>query len=216
MLKTQVLQAKAEAEAVQLGLCRGSAPTGGGSAKSLTFTLDCSYSMNQQNRMGKARENLLKVFDNYVEDDDYLAMVTFADDSRVEFPLGEVGTQRAELRRKAEKACSARGSTTFYDALVDSLKALAEAPSEHKKWIVALTDGVDNRSRHTVESVLQEFRASETQPALIIIGVQLTEGVKKPLQKLCTATEGSVFIDAAGDASAIDEAFEEVAEMICE
>jgi Mg-chelatase subunit ChlD len=215
MLKTQVMQAKAEAEAVQLGRCHDDAAAEG-PAKSLTFTLDCSWSMNSKGRMGKACENLLKIFDQHIQDADHLSMVTFADSSRVEFPLHEVGTNRASLRRTAEAACKPRGQTAFFDAIVDSVQGFAKAPSGHRTWIIALTDGEDNSSRNSVQSVLQALRASKAQPALIIVGVQLQESVKPSMQKLCTATEGSLFIDAAGDVSAIDEAFEEVAELICE
>jgi Mg-chelatase subunit ChlD len=215
MLKTQVMQAKAEAEAVQLGRCHGDAAAEG-PAKSLTFTLDCSWSMDCRQRMGKARENLLKIFDQHIQDADHLSMITFADTSKVEFSLREVGASRASLRCTAEAACKCRGQTAFYDAVVDSVKGLAQAPSGHRTWIIALTDGEDNSSRNSLESVWQALRASEAQPALIIIGVQLQERLKPQMQKLCTATEGSLFIDAAGDVSAIDEAFEEVAELICE
>jgi len=214
MLKSQVLQAKAEAEAVQLGQCHADAPEG--PAKSLIITLDCSWSMNQQGRMGKARDNLLKIFDQHIQDEDHLSMVTFADDSRVEFPLRKVGADRASLRHTAEAACKTRGQTAFYDAIVDSVKGLAKAPRGHRTWIIALTDGENTAGRHSVQDALKALSISEVQPALIIVGVQLEARVKPTMEKLCTATEGSLFIDAAGDVSAIDEAFEEVAELICE
>merc|ERR1711972_290559 len=137
-----VLKAKVEAEAVQLG--HGVGGGAGVKAKSLTITLDCSWSMNAMGRMGKARDNLLKIFDRHIQDEDHLSMVTFADDSRVEFPLREVGANRASLRRTAEAACKPRGQTAFYDAIVDSVKGLAKAPCGNRTWIVALTDGESN------------------------------------------------------------------------
>jgi len=200
----------------QLGFGDGDALKAGSDAKSLTFALDCSYSMNSEQRMVKARENLLKIFDQHIQDEDQLSLVTFADEIQVEFPLREVGSHRQALRSQASNACQPRGCTAFYDAIVSSVENMAKAPSHHRTWIVALTDGHDNKSHHTVESVLKELQSSKTQPALIIIGVQLSDRLKPVMEKLCTATEGSLFIDASGDSSAIDEAFEEGAEIICE
>jgi len=51
---------------------------------------------------------------------------------------------------------------------------------------------------------------------LIVIGIQLTESLKPEMEKLCTATENSIFIDASGDLSSLDAAFQQVAELICE
>merc|ERR1740138_1779481 len=143
--------------------------------------------------MDMARDNLLKIFDRHIQDEDHLSMITFADDSRVEFPLNEVGgagVNRASLRRKAEAACVPRGSTAFYDAIVDSVKGLAKAPRGHRTWIIALTDGESNSGRHSVEEAVQALRASEVQPALIIVGVGLSASLKPTMEKLCAATEG--------------------------
>merc|ERR1712216_572535 len=46
------------------------------SAKTVVFTVDVSGSMYGP-RIESARDNLLKIFDEYIEDEDQLAMITF-------------------------------------------------------------------------------------------------------------------------------------------
>jgi len=166
--------------------------------------------------MSNAKENLLKIFDRYLDDADLLSMIAFAQRSRTVFDLQCVGSNRSGLRHQAEAACVACGTTSFYDALVASVAMLNEAPSEHKKWIIALTDGADTSSQRRLEDAFQALQASPAEPILLIIGVQLDQHVKPVMEKLCTATADSLYLDAAGGAAAMDQAFEEVAELICE
>merc|ERR1711904_699111 len=46
------------------------------SSKSVVFTVDVSGSMRGP-RIERARNNLLKIFDEYIEDEDQLSMITF-------------------------------------------------------------------------------------------------------------------------------------------
>merc|ERR1712110_1343132 len=89
----------------------------GGGEKSVVFAVDVSGSM-RGDRIAKARENLMKIFDEYIEDEDQLAMLTFNNTTTVHFELQNVGASRDVLRSRAERACQASGGTAFYDALI--------------------------------------------------------------------------------------------------
>lgn len=210
ILRGQVQEAKREAEAV----LEQAKPHTASVAKSVVFALDCSSSMFGP-RMSKAKENLLKIFDQYLDDADLLSMVTFARETRTVFDLQCIGNNREGFRRQAEAACVPNGSTSFYDALVASVEKLREAPSGHRKWIIALTDGEDTSSRRRLEDAFQALQSSPAEPTLLIVGVQLDLRLKPDMEKLCSATGDSLFLDAAGGAAAMDQAFEEVAELIC-
>merc|ERR1711959_345040 len=102
--------------------------------------------------MSKAKENLLKIFDQYMDDDDSLSMVTFARQTCTIFEPQCIGGNRQALRRKAADACVASGTTSFYDALIASVGMISKAPSDaQRKWIIALTDGEDTTSQHSLE-----------------------------------------------------------------
>jgi uncharacterized protein YegL len=215
ILSSQVAQAKAEVDMCLLTNDPAN-EVGGGGSKSVIFTLDVSGSM-KGHRITKARENLTRVFDQHIEDEDHLALVTFSHEVRTEFQLQKVGANRASLRSMAEAACFVRGGTAFYDALAYSVAQLDGSPQTNQQWIVALTDGHDQHSKsHSLTSALAAIQASKRSPDLIVIGIQLTESLKPEMEKLCTATENSIFIDASGDLSSLDAAFQQVAELICE
>jgi Mg-chelatase subunit ChlD len=190
---------------------------GAGTEKSVAFTVDVSGSMRGP-RIEKARENLLKIFDEYIEDEDRLAMITFDHQTKVHFELQEIGANRAALRSKAERACQVNGGTAFYDALIKTTQILEsqKGQSANPQWIVSLTDGLDQHSKHSIDDAIRTIRQSPGKPNLIIVGIQLDRSAKPLMQKLSTATESSVFIDASGGLEALDDAFTQVAELICE
>jgi len=213
ILKEQVARAKAEGEAV---LQERGAACGG--EKSVVFCVDTSGSMRGP-RIKKAEENLLRIFDQYMEDEDHMSVVTFSHLLETRFELQEVGAgKRSRLRMMTEAACcSAGGGTAFWDALASCVDSLKLSPSGTQQWIVALTDGQDQHSKHhSLSSAKAAIRSATGKPDLIVIGVQLDARIKPDMENLCEATEKSIFIDASGDLASLDDAFQRVAEMICD
>jgi len=182
--------------------------------KTVAFTVDVSGSMRGL-RIEKARENLLKIFDDYIEDEDRLAMLTFDHSVTVQFDMQAVAANREALRRTAENACRVAGGTAFYDALIKTVEVLATSEPGNQ-WIISLTDGADQHSQNSIDTALKSIRAAAGQPNLIIVGVQLSNPVKPLMKKLATATKKSIFIDASGGLESLDDAFQQVAELICE
>merc|ERR1719152_765186 len=113
----------------------------------------------QLTRMDSARVNLLSILDEHIEDGDTISVITFADDVRTDVPATIVTPHnRLRLRRKAEQACRARGATAFYDSLVASAEMLdrpASIGEGEPRWIIALTDGEDNRSKKNVQETVR-------------------------------------------------------------
>jgi len=208
ILEYQVQQAKAEIDSSMK-------TSNENSAKSVVFTVDVSGSMRGA-RIERARDNLLKIFDEYIEDEDQLSMITFDHLTTEIFPLQEVGESRDRLRKEASDACRVSGGTAFYDALIQSSQSFKNGLPESQQWIIALTDGADQHSKNTLEQALARVQGSPGKPNLIIVGIELRSNIKPLMEKLTTATESSVFIDASGGLQSLDEAFQQVAELICE
>merc|ERR1712139_77469 len=102
-------------------------------------------------RLDKARENCLKIFDEYLDDSDDVCLVTFDSHAQVDVPLKNVGDSKAQLRGELDqKLRHTRGATQFFDALCASEKVLSSAKPGVKQWIVALTDGATSRDSATI------------------------------------------------------------------
>jgi len=188
-----------------------------GAGKTVVFTVDVSGSMRGP-RIEKARDNLLNIFDEYIEDEDQLAMLTFDHCTEVQFPLQEVAAQRDYLRKRAADACVVYGGTAFYDALIKTVEVLNASPKEdgRSQWIIALTDGADQHSKQSLANAATAIQNAAGKPNLIIVGIQLSRQVKPLMERLASVTEKSLFIDASGGLESLDDAFQQVAEMICE
>merc|ERR1711939_285992 len=98
-----------------------------------------------------------------------------------------------------------------------SLVASAEILDRHAtidegepRWIIALTDGEDNRSKKSVHETVRVLRRSKAAPELLIVGVQLLDQTKPYMETLAGTTENSKFIDASGGIESLNDAFEEV------
>jgi len=212
ILREQVARAKAEGETV---LQERAAP-GGGGEKSVLFCVDTSGSMHGM-RIQKAQENLLRIFDRYIEDEDYLAFTTFSNWVSNHLAIGEVGASRSSIRSTLQQGTSrVGGGTAFWDALIECTSTLRSSPSGLPQWIVALTDGEDQLSRQSLAAARGAIREAPGSPNLIVIGIQLNGGVKQDMVELCKATDKSIFIDASGSLDSLDDAFDQVVEMICE
>jgi len=212
VLKDQVARAKAQGESVLQE--RGSAY---GSEKSVVFCVDTSGSM-RGSRIQKATDNLMMIFDRYMEDEDSMSLVSFSTSTEIRIPMQEIAVgRRSRLRLMIGAGFDVQGGTAFWDAVDTCVDALRQSPPGQQQWIVALTDGEDRHSqRHTLESARAAVERADGAANLIVIGIQLSPELKPAMERLCTATEKSIFIDASGDISSLDAAFEQVAEMICE
>lgn len=201
---------------------------GEGGGKSVLFCIDVSGSMSNQirspsqsarppSRLDKARENCLKIFDEYLDDTDEVCLVTFDSQVQVDVPLKYVGGSQSQLRGELDaKLRSTRGATKFFDALCASEKVLRSGKPGVKQWIVALTDGATRGDSATIHDTINQLRASPGKPDLIVVGVDLESNYIPVMNELATATPTSLFINASGGVQALDEAFEQVAEMICD
>merc|ERR1719329_1436339 len=184
--------------------------------KSVLFCIDVSGSMQTRSpinsksvkptRLDKARENCLKIFDEYLDDSDEVSLLTFCSFCQKDIPLQNVGGNRSRLRGQLDaKLRATRGTTHFLDALCESEQVLRSGKPGSKQWIVALTDGATAK-----------LQASPGKPDLIVVGVDLERSYVSVMSQLTEVTPTSLFIDASGGVRSLDEAFEQVAEMICE
>jgi Mg-chelatase subunit ChlD len=184
------------------------------------LVLDKSGSMSG-GLMNKAVDNMLKLYDTYMQPEDRLSFVVFNDTVRTVFqfrPKG-VGAMAAATRRLMDQSRQASGLTACYDAVHTAMKKFvndsqAGVSNGRLQIIVALTDGEDNSSSVTPYMLEQEFRTGagkDTQLIMVGAGTLRNAGT---LKSLCDASTKGAYVEAQEGAASLDDAFQAVAEAI--
>ncbi|HWR16957.1 MAG TPA: VWA domain-containing protein [Terriglobales bacterium] len=122
---------------------------------SVGLILDLSSSMGD--KLDRVREAVDEFFNNADPRDDYF-VITFADKAKV-FADTTQSTATIQARLAQMKA---KGNTALADAIhlgLDKLKSAAYA----RKALVIVSDGADNRSRHSLGSVKRRAKEADAQ-----------------------------------------------------
>ena len=126
---------------------------------------------------------------------DEVFLVNFNDDYYLDLEGKDFTNNVVELKSALEKTVT-RGSTSFYDAVRASLKHLKRG-TRQKRVLLVVSDGVDNTSLSTFNTLLQEAQASEA--TLYLIGLPCAEEprdcrkAKRQLRQLATVTGGLAY-----------------------
>ena len=143
---------------------------------------------------------------------DEMFVVNF--NERVVFGLPDTrlfSASAAELER-ALHGVPANGKTALYDALEAGLDHLKKATLD-KKVLIAITDGGDNASRHTLRRVLEDAGRSDVIIYTIGLFDEAEDGANPGvLKKIARATGGEAF--ALRDTSTVVPTCEQIAQDI--
>ncbi len=114
--------------------------------KLVIFVIDVSGFM-EGSRIGAARKGALEIYENQINPQDEVAIIVF--DSRIEIlmPPTQKGGNEEHIYDVISGIRSTPYQTAFYDALGHALKFVNERMTDEHKWIIALTDGLDNDSQ---------------------------------------------------------------------
>ncbi len=181
--------------------------------KEVIFVLDYSGSMAGK-RIKQAIKGIRSIFNNQVNDDDYVGLIIFDNSSKTLFE----STPKSQIKKKFLEGINGLsypyGRTALYDAIGDALKMSGDKPFD--QWIIVLTDGDDNSSRRYYPSKLEKLATNSVAKNLVIIGVGRISN-RDFLEKLCEVTDQGKYIDVDdGVSNAIERAFAEVSSMLME
>lgn len=187
--------------------------------KEIVFLLDVSESMGEGARLRYAIRNFVKIFDKYVRGEDKVAFIRFNYMCEVVFNLTMKKNNTIQLRRQIEGTNQTKGGTAFFDALDLAISefdyarkdSMDDGSNMNSHWIVALTDGEDNLSKISVETI--KIKLKKKGINLIIIGLGLHNEIIGNLSDLCKTTKDGVFIETPNNDD-LDIAFEAISEVI--
>ena len=147
---------------------------------SLALLLDVSASMAL--KMTKARAAAHGLLDA-LKPEDEVSLMTFSTSLLGATPFSR---DRAALHDALDEVRT-QGETALYDATAAALKRLA--PLRRRKAVLLFTDGEDNRSRLSVDRVVQMARASEVSVYAVAQG-EVPAGLRLYLDRLTEKTGG--------------------------
>ncbi|MBL0176948.1 MAG: VWA domain-containing protein [Ignavibacteria bacterium] len=113
---------------------------------------------------------------------DRVGIVSFGSSTKLEYPLS---TDKEAVKRAIDSMRTS-GSTAMYDALDSAIARMGNVSGE--KYIVLLTDGVDNMSKTTLDRVAKRIRDA----GIVIIAISFGDPgrAKEDLQRLALQSNG--------------------------
>lgn len=182
-----------------------------GSAKRVVFAIDYSGSMSGT-KIRSARENLEMIFNKHIHSDDSISIITFNERVTTILPLTMKRGNEETITNDINRLTSPNGSTAFYDAVHRSLMMLKSSTSfTSNDWIIALTDGDDNSSMYSRDTLIRDIAASTV--GVIVVGIG-SDVQTELLTQVAKASKKGEYVFAQGDKKSIDDAFGQVAEII--
>jgi Ca-activated chloride channel homolog len=172
----------------------------------ILLVLDTSGSMQEEDRLARAKEGL-EVFFAEVGDQDRVGLLTFNTDLTLVQRLRPFAEAERDLRRSVRNLV-ADGGTAFRDAALEAFRSVRDlGDTERINAVVLLTDGEDTDSSHSYEEVLRELGGqgdSEIQVRLFTIAYSAgATGAREQLAGLAAATGGKDYEGTTEDIEAV-------------
>jgi Ca-activated chloride channel homolog len=124
---------------------------------------------------------------------DEIFVVNFNQTIRVELPQGVPFTRNPEELKSALSTITASGETALYDAVEVALEHLKQGTGG-KKYLIVVSDGGDNASRHSLEDTLAKAKSSDAAIySVCIVNENFSDENPGVLKKLSKATGGEFF-----------------------
>ena len=180
---------------------------------SMGLIVDNSGSMRMKRAAVEAADLALVNDSNH---DDEVFIVNFNDEAFLDLPPGKLFTNDIKEMKEALTRVDSRGGTALFDAIRMSIGHVKEKGHRDKKVLVVVTDGDDNSSNITLESLVKAAQ----QSGVLIYSVGLlseeergaARSAEKALKALAVATGGEAFFPK--DVSEVDRIAHQVARDI--
>jgi tetratricopeptide (TPR) repeat protein len=181
------------------------------------FVLDQSWSMDEKDhrkgptRLQVCKDSIKQIIATNISNTDYVAMYTFDTIVHDTFPLTQKSDNATSLGYKIDSIKTA-GRTAFYTAVETAISSsLNDGVANCDTWIIALTDGADNESKHnSLSNVKKQLKQSDINIILITVGNEVNFRDINDIVKSCRTQKG-MHIEAK-DVEAIQIAFTKAAQ----
>ena len=174
------------------------------------LVVDTSGSMNDENRLVRAKQGL-KVFFDQVGQQDSVGLTIFSDRIQPLIEVGPFSENEGRLRETVENLI-ADGGTSIYDATIDGFEQVrGQASPDRITAVVLLTDGEDTDSAASVEDAVRAVRAqgdSDNQVRVFTIAYSAGAlGAAEALEAIAKASGGQPY---EGDTEDIESVYRSI------
>lgn len=180
--------------------------------KHVLFVLDTSGSMSG-GRIKPCRTSIITILENYMHRNDMASLMVFNDRTRWSFKDKNVSENIRDLKAKVNRDTNCDKGTAFYDAVFEAINHVRDMEmSNNDQWIVALTDGEDNRSQHSASQLARAVADNGINIIIITVGSLRN---RREIKSITDAAEsGRGILISADSTESISEAFGQAAEVI--
>ncbi len=166
------------------------------------LVLDTSGSMNDENRLMRAKDGL-STFLREVSPNDRVGLTIFSDRVRPLVPIAPVRANKARLQGTIRDLI-ADGGTAFHDATaegVETVKRLGDR--ERINAVVVLTDGEDTDSSKSIDEVVEQLDAQgDSESAVRVFTIAFSAsavGAEDGLKRIAAASGGQSYEGSTDD-----------------
>lgn len=175
------------------------------------LVIDVSGSMNEGGKL-EAAKNAARAYIEQMRSGDQAGLVTF--NSQVQY-VQPITADRNALKSAIDKL-SASENTAMYDALGQGVKILSQTSG--RKAIIALTDGMDNRSTSNADQVVSSIGPAGLSISMIgfgdpSLGTSQFGGIDEPRLKSLADRTGGLYAYTK-DADALKKIYEQYARAL--
>lgn len=164
--------------------------------RNFVFVLDYSKSMAYGNKIQMALKIYLKIWKQYLYDEDYISFVRFNLNSEVVFTLTPKRRNKFQKRNQIESSVQPSERSSLYDGIFTGIKQLGPYPDNHPpSFMILFTDGPDTSSNVSLKRLRVKLGLYPHLKLLIIgLGLQDQPEHVEIMQDLAKRT-GGYFVD---------------------
>ena len=187
-------------------------------ARHIVFAIDTSSSM-AGGRIAAVIANLRMIYEHNIRDDDLISLITFSTAPNVLIHRLQKGKKEDDHRIRNiifGAGIFASGSTAFWDAIALSYDEFVDNDDE-EQWIIALTDGEDNQSKHhggTIAALASRKRAN----VIMVLVDDVSRKYQSQMQQVCQVTKEGMLIyvnpNAYAASAGVTSAFKQIAQLL--
>ena len=174
------------------------------------LVVDTSGSMNDENRLTRAKEGL-ETFFREVGRQDSVGLTIFSDQITPLVPVGPFGSNERELRSTV-RGLIADGGTAVYDATIAGFEQVRRgAGPERINAVVVLTDGEDTDSSASAEEVVDAVRSQgDSDDQVRVFTIAYSAGAAGAAEALAAIAKASGGQPYEGDTEDIETVYRSI------